>query len=73
MHFVDYLTFQVVYAVRWGKTTDEIALNGLRALRDARANLLGSVLTQVNLRRHARLRYGDASQYYKYYKKYYVH
>lgn len=63
----------VVYAVRWGKTTDEIALNGLRALRDAQANLLGSVLTQVNLRRHARLRYGDASQYYKYYKKYYVH
>lgn len=63
----------VVYAVRWGKTTDEIALNGLRALRDARANLLGSVLTQVNLRRHARLRYGDASQYYKFYKKYYVH
>ena len=63
---------QVVYVVRWGKTTDEIALNGLRALRDAQAKLLGSVLTQVNLRMHARLRYGDASQYYKHYKKYYL-
>lgn len=63
----------VIYAVRWGRTTDEIALNGLRVLRDAQANLLGSVLTQVNLRRHARLRYGDASQYYSHYKKYYVH
>lgn len=63
---------QVVYVVRWGKTTDEIALNGLRALRDAQVKLLGSVLTQVNLRTHARLRYGDASQYYKHYKKYYL-
>ena len=63
---------QVAYVVRWGKTTDEIALNGLRVLRDAQVKLMGSVLTRVNLRSHARLRYGDATQYYKRYKKYYV-
>lgn len=62
----------VVFAVRWGKTNEDVALNGLEALFESHASVAGAVLTQVDLRRHAKYRYGDALQYYGKYKGYYV-
>jgi len=62
----------VVFAVRWGKTNEDVAANGLEALFESHASVAGAVLTQVDLRRHARSRYGDAVQYYDKYKSYYV-
>jgi polysaccharide biosynthesis transport protein len=62
----------VLFAVRWGKTKEEVALSGLEGLFESHANVAGAVLTQVNLRRHARYGFGDAAQYYGKYKKYYT-
>ena len=61
----------VVLAVQWGKTTDDIALNGLQALLDSHARVAGAVLTQVNLRRHAKYGFGDAAQWHGEFTGYY--
>ena len=62
----------VLFAVRWEKTKAEVALNGLDALADGHVTVTGLVLTQVNLRRHAKYGYNDIGQYYSTYKKYYA-
>ncbi|MGH6945149.1 MAG: GumC family protein [Geminicoccaceae bacterium] len=62
----------VLMAVQWGKTKEEVAVNGLKALQESRAKIAGAVLTQVNLRRHARLAYGDGVQCYGKYQQYYI-
>lgn len=67
-HLVD----RVLFALRWEKTTKETALNALAHLREAKANLAGVVLTQVDVRKHAEYGYGDVGQYYGKYQKYYV-
>ena len=61
-----------LFVVRWGKTKAEVAQNSMAALNECRAPVAGAVLTQVNLRRHARRAYGDAMQYYGKYKQYYM-
>jgi succinoglycan biosynthesis transport protein ExoP len=62
----------VLYAVQWRKTQAEIASHGLEALAGSRISVTGLVLTQVDLKRHARYGYGDVASYHKEYKKYYV-
>ena len=62
----------VVFAVRWGKTNEDIARNGLEALFESHARVAGAVLTRVHLRRHARYGFGDVAQYYGKYKAYYT-
>jgi Mrp family chromosome partitioning ATPase len=60
----------VLYAVQWDKTTAEIASQGLQALAANHIAVAGLVLTQVNLERQAKYRYGDVTAYYGEYKKY---
>lgn len=67
-----YLADAVLFVVRWGKTKAEVAQNGMAALSECRAPVAGAVLSQVNLKRHARLAYGDAVEYYSRYKQYYI-
>ena len=62
----------VLFAVRWGKTSDEVAVNGIDALLGSRTNVVGAVLTQVDVRSHTKRAYGDALQYYGKYEKYYL-
>jgi succinoglycan biosynthesis transport protein ExoP len=61
-----------VFVVRWERTKVDAAAAALKVLRDARARVAGAVLTQVNVRKHARGRYGDAVQYYKEHRTYYI-
>lgn len=56
---------RVLFAVKWGSTRREVAQNALRLLRrsafgenDLR-DVTSAVITQVNLRKHARYRHGD--------------
>jgi Mrp family chromosome partitioning ATPase len=58
---------QVLFAVKWGTTRREVAQNALRLLRRSafRENDLrgvAAVITLVNLKRHARYRYGDSCE-----------
>ena len=61
----------VIFLVRWERTPRELAVNAVRLLRDMRKTI-GVVLTQVNVRRHARYGYGDYGYYYSRYKSYYT-
>jgi capsular exopolysaccharide synthesis family protein len=64
---------KVVYLIRWEKTKRETALNGLKMLVEAGADLAGVCLTQVDLKKHAQYYYSDSGYYYASgYKNYYV-
>jgi polysaccharide biosynthesis transport protein len=65
-------TDATVFVVRWERTKVDAAAAALKVLRDAGARIAGAVLTQVNLKRHARGRYGDAVQYYRENSRYYI-
>ena len=63
---------RVVFLIRWEKTRRETALLGIRQIIEAGGDLAGTVLTQVNMRKHGRYDYADAGYYYYgSYKKYY--
>ena len=68
MHLAD----AVLFVVRWGKTKTEVAENGIGALRECHAPIVGAVLTQVDMDAHAKGAYGDAAAYYGNYKRYYL-
>ncbi|MFO1072652.1 MAG: Wzz/FepE/Etk N-terminal domain-containing protein [Geminicoccaceae bacterium] len=66
------LADRVVFVVQWGKTVESAARDSLRSLRDAGIEPAGAVLTQIDLRKHARYGYGDIGQYYTRSRRYYV-
>jgi succinoglycan biosynthesis transport protein ExoP len=59
---------QVLFAIKWGTTRREVAQNALRLLRCSASgendlrDVTAAVITQVNLKRHARYRYGDSCE-----------
>jgi polysaccharide biosynthesis transport protein len=55
---------KVIYAVRWGETSEIVARDGLHALKEAGANVVGAVITMVDLRKHAEYGYEDVAHYY---------
>lgn len=63
---------RVIYLVRWNTTPRDAVRNGLKLLREAKAPVFGTVLSQVNRRRHARYDYGDYGSYYGRYTEYYA-
>ena len=65
------LADKVLLVAQWEKTVEDVLLNSYEALQDARAEIAGVVLTQVDLKRHATYGYGDVAHYYGKYQKYY--
>ena len=68
------LADKVVFAVKWDATPREAVMSGIKLLRDANADIAGTVLTQADLRRHAIYGYGDSAygyggNYAKYYSE----
>jgi selenocysteine lyase/cysteine desulfurase len=61
----------VIFLVRWEQTARELAVNALKLLRDTNKSI-GVVLSQVNVRRHAKYGYGDYGTYYSKYRNYYT-
>ncbi len=66
------LVDKVLFVTQWEKTPADTARNALANLREVGANIGGSVLTQVDVKKHAYYGYGDVGQYYGKYQKYYV-
>jgi capsular exopolysaccharide synthesis family protein len=66
------LADKTCFLVRWGKTHRGAAMGALRQVMDAGASLLGTVLTQVDAKKHAQYHYGNSAYYYGAYKKYYA-
>jgi len=69
---------KVLFVVKWGSTPRDVAQNALSLLRSinvpgrARDNLAGAVMTQVDLKKHARGRHGDVAESFVRYKQYYL-
>lgn len=69
---------KVLFVVKWGSTRREVAQNALNLLRTpalsdkARSEFASAVVTQVDLKKHARYRYGDLAESFVKYRKYYV-
>ena len=60
---------RLLFAVKWGSTRREVAQNALSLVRDSgginkdRSDVAMAILTQVDLKRHARYRYGDVGEF----------
>jgi Mrp family chromosome partitioning ATPase len=62
----------VLFVVRWDETDESAAQTGLRNLVDRHTPPIGAVLTQVDVRRHAKRGYGESVQYHNKYERYYT-
>jgi len=65
--FADY----VIFLVRWGQTSRELAANALKHMRDLRKDV-GVVLAQVDVRRHLRYGFSDYGYCSSKYRDYYT-
>jgi polysaccharide biosynthesis transport protein len=60
---------KLLLVVKWGSTRREVAQNAVSLLRDSgcldkdRSDLAVAIVTQVDLKRHARYRYGDVGEF----------
>jgi capsular exopolysaccharide synthesis family protein len=63
---------RVLYLVQWNKTPARTAQAGLEVLHALGARVAGVALTQVNVKQQARYGYGDSSDYFQYFKNYYL-
>jgi capsular exopolysaccharide synthesis family protein len=62
----------VILAVQWGQTKVDVAQNSIRTLAQHDTPVAGVVLTRIDVKKHAKLAFGDAEQHYKKYRRYYV-
>ena len=63
---------KIIYNIKWDDTPREAVVTGLKQIVDAKLPLAGVVLTNVNVKKHARYGYGDTGYYYGRYKEYYA-
>ena len=63
---------RVLYLVQWNKTPLRAAQAAVDILQECGANVVGALLTKVNVKGQARYGYGDSSDYYGYFKNYYI-
>jgi len=68
---------KLLFVVKWGSTRRELAKNALRWLRDSGClnndpgDIATAIVTQVDLKRHARYRFGDIGEVVVRHAKYY--
>jgi capsular exopolysaccharide synthesis family protein len=63
---------KVLYLVQWNKTPLRAAQSAVDILHECGASVAGALLTRVNVKGQARYGYGDSSDYYGYFKNYYI-
>lgn len=63
---------QVLYVVRWSKTPRRAAQSGLDILTESGANVAGVLLSRVDVKKQAAYGYGDSSDYFQYFRNYYI-
>jgi Mrp family chromosome partitioning ATPase len=63
---------KTVFLVRWADTRRDTALRGLQQVVDAGSNVVGVMLTMVDLEKYAKNRYGEFGHYYRRIEGYYA-
>jgi Mrp family chromosome partitioning ATPase len=63
---------RVLYVVQWNKTPASAAQSAIEILQDCGAKITGAILSKVDVKKQARYGYGDASDYFTYYRHYYL-
>ena len=63
---------RVLYVIQWNRTPTRAAQSGLDVLHELGADVAGVILTQVNAKQQARYGYCDSSDYFSYFKEYYL-
>jgi capsular exopolysaccharide synthesis family protein len=63
---------RVLYLVQWNKTPLRAAQSAIDILNECGANVVGALLTKVDVKGQAAYGYGDSSDYYGYFKNYYI-
>jgi capsular exopolysaccharide synthesis family protein len=63
---------RVLYVVQWNKTPTATARAAIEILKECGARMVGTLLTKVNVRQQARYGYGDGSDYFHSYRRYYL-
>jgi capsular exopolysaccharide synthesis family protein len=63
---------QVLFVAKWNSTAAAAAQAAVDMLRDCGANVVGAVLSQVNVKHQSRYGFGDSSDYYSYFHDYYL-
>jgi len=61
-----------ILVVKWRSTRRGAVVKAVQQMEEANAEVLGAVLTQVDVRHHAKYGYGDSGYYTGNYKKYYI-
>jgi capsular exopolysaccharide synthesis family protein len=63
---------RVLCVVQWNKTPTSAVQSSVEILHSCGAKLSGAILSKVNVKEQARYGYGDASDYFNYYRHYYL-
>ncbi len=50
----------------------DVAQNSIKPLVQPHTSVAGAVLTRIDVKKHAKLAFGDAEQHYKQYRRYYI-
>ncbi len=66
------LVDRAVYVVTWERMTLQVVDSGIDLLRMTGVELAGTVLSQVNTRKHAQYGHGNYGHYYCIYMQYYA-
>jgi capsular exopolysaccharide synthesis family protein len=70
-HVTSLLADAVLFVMQWEKTSEEVAANGLDVLRKTNVPVIGTAVTQVDVRRHVYYGQSDVYQHNRKYKKYF--
>jgi capsular exopolysaccharide synthesis family protein len=63
---------RILYVVQWNKTPTATARAAVEILKECGARVVSTLLTKVNVKQQARYGYGDGSDYFHSYRRYYL-
>ena len=70
--FLAAMADRVIFVAQWNKTPVRAARAAVEVLQEGGANVVGAVLSQVDVKKQALYGYSDSSDYFHYYRDYYL-
>jgi succinoglycan biosynthesis transport protein ExoP len=63
---------RVLFVAQWNKTPARAARAAVAVMQEGGANVVGAMLTKIDVRKQALFGYSDSSDYFQYYRDYYL-